>query len=86
MRRLIICLGCGGYSSRCLSVLSWSSAMIGLRGAMLQLRLDLVDGRAPVVALWELLEEERRRAAMALLAAMIAQTCAAELREGGGDE
>jgi hypothetical protein len=69
-----------------LSVLSWSSAMIGLRGAMLQLRLDLVDGRAPVVALWELLEEERRRAAMALLAAMIAQTCAAELREGGGDE
>ncbi|HEX5922945.1 MAG TPA: hypothetical protein VFY45_03885 [Baekduia sp.] len=53
---------------------------------MLQLRLDLVDGRAPVVALWELLEEERRRAAMALLAAMIAQTCAAELREGGGDE
>jgi hypothetical protein len=55
--------------------------MIGVRGSIVQLRLDLADSPAPVVALWELLEEERRRAAMALLAEMIAQTI-----KGGHEE
>ncbi|MGH2888442.1 MAG: hypothetical protein ACRDL8_06350 [Solirubrobacteraceae bacterium] len=40
----------------------------------MQLRLDLAAGPAPLVALWELLEDERRRAAMTLLAELIAQT------------
>ena len=51
----------------------------------MQLRLDLADSPAPVVALWELLEEERRRTAMALLAELIAQTVAieGEVTDGG---
>jgi hypothetical protein len=60
--------------------------MIGARGAIVQLRLDLADNPVPVVALWELLEEERRRTAMALLAELIAQTAAAAREETGGDE
>jgi hypothetical protein len=60
--------------------------MIGARGAIVQLRLDLAEGPAPVVALWELLEEERRRMAMALLAELIAQTTTAACEETGGDE
>jgi hypothetical protein len=54
--------------------------MIAPRRAAVQLRLDLADGPAPAAALWELLGAEQRRAAMALLAALIAQTVA------GGDE
>jgi hypothetical protein len=38
--------------------------MIGARGQSVQLRLDLVESPAPAAALWELLGEEQRRAAM----------------------
>lgn len=67
---MMICFRRGG----CLIVLSWPSGMIGVRGAIVQLRLDLAECPVPAVALWELLEEERRRAAMLLLADLIAQT------------
>jgi hypothetical protein len=40
------------------------------------LRLDLAESPAPAAALWELLGEEQRRAAMTLLAALIAQAVA----------
>jgi hypothetical protein len=43
-----------------------------------QLRLDLADSPAPAEALWELLGEESRQAAEALLAALIAQSIAGE--------
>jgi len=46
----------------------------------LQLRLDLGESPAPAAALWELLDEEQRRAALAQLAALIARTVA------GGEE
>ena len=44
----------------------------------MQLRLDLAESPAPAAALWELVGEEHRQAAMALLAVMIAQTVAPE--------
>jgi len=50
-----------------------------------QLRLDLTECPVPVVALWELLEDERKRAAMALLAGLIAQTIN-DSRAEPGDE
>ncbi len=40
----------------------------------MQLRLDLTETSAPAVALWELVGEEQRRSAMALLAALIARS------------
>jgi len=43
-----------------------------------QLRLELAGSAAPAVALWELVGEEQRQTAMALLAALIAQTVAVE--------
>ena len=46
---------------------------------MLQLRLDLGESPAPAAALWELLGEEERRAALAQLAALIAQAVAGEV-------
>ena len=49
----------------------------------MQLRLELAESPAPAVALWELVGEEQRQTAMALLAALIAQTVA---REAAGDE
>jgi hypothetical protein len=58
--------------------------MIGVRGPIVQLRLELAESPAPAVALWELVGEEQRQAAMALLAALIAQTLAGE--EQGEDE
>jgi hypothetical protein len=58
--------------------------MIGARGQSVQLRLDLAESPAPAAALWELLGEEQRRAAMVLLAALIAQAVAGE-REPGGE-
>jgi hypothetical protein len=64
-------------------VLSWASAMIGARGQSVQLRLDLAESPAPAAALWELLGEEQRRAAMVLLAALIAQTIAGEEETDG---
>jgi hypothetical protein len=50
----------------------------------MQLRLDLAESPAPAAALWELLDEEQRRAAATLLATLIAQTVAGE--EGAGGE
>ena len=57
--------------------------MIGVRGQSVQLRLDLAESPAPAAALWELLGEEQRRAAMVLLAALIAQTIAGEAETDG---
>jgi hypothetical protein len=48
--------------------------MIAARGRIVQLRLELAEAPAPAVALWELVGEPQRQAAMALLAALIAQT------------
>ena len=44
----------------------------------MQLRLELAESPALAVALWELVGEEQRGAAMALLAALIAQTVGGE--------
>ncbi len=44
----------------------------------MQLRLELAESPAPAVALWELVGEDQRQAAMTLLAALIAQTVAPE--------
>jgi hypothetical protein len=46
-----------------------------------QLRLDLAESPAPAAALWELLGEEQRQAAMAMLAVLIAQTIVEEQDE-----
>jgi hypothetical protein len=71
----------GGSWNRCLSVSSWPSANIVLRSSIVQLRLDLAQSPAPAVALWELVGEEQRQTAMALLAALIAQTVAGAQEE-----
>lgn len=47
-------------------------------GPIVQLRLELADSPAPAAALWELVGEEQRQAAMSLLAALIAQTVGGE--------
>jgi hypothetical protein len=52
------------------------------RRQRLQLRLDLGESPAPAAALWELLGEEQRRAALVQLATMIAQTVADEDADG----
>ena len=44
----------------------------------MQLRLDLAESPAAAAALWELLGEEQRQAAMVMLAALIAQAVAGE--------
>ena len=65
---------------------SWSGAMIrvqGTGGPIVQLRLEMAESLAPAVALWELLGEEQRRTAMALLAALIAQTVSGEQNDAG---
>ena len=49
----------------------------------MQLRLELAESPAPAVALWELVGEEQRQGAMALLAALIARTVVAEQDEDG---
>ena len=49
----------------------------------MQLRLDLAACPAPAAVLWELVGEEQRQTATALLAALIAQTV---VGEPGGDE
>jgi hypothetical protein len=62
-----------------LSVSSWPGAMIRVQGApIVQLRLELAESPAPAVALWELVGEQQRQTAMALLAALIAQTVGGE--------
>jgi hypothetical protein len=53
----------------------------GTGGSIVQLRLELAESPAPAVALWELVGEEQRQTAMALLAALIAQTVAGEQDE-----
>jgi hypothetical protein len=50
--------------------------MIRRRGPIVQLRLELAESPAPAAALWELVGEQQRQSAMALLAALIAQTVA----------
>jgi hypothetical protein len=57
--------------------------MIGHRGRIVQLRLELAECPAPAVALWELVGEDQRQAAMTLLAALIAQTVAGEHNRDG---
>ena len=47
-------------------------------GSIVQLRLELAESPAPAVALWELVGEQQRQAAMVLLAALIARTVAPE--------
>jgi hypothetical protein len=82
----MICLSRGGSLSRCWTVPSWPSAMIrgqAAGGPIVQLRLELAESLALAVALWELVGEQQRQAAMSLLAAMIAQTIAGE---DDGDE
>jgi len=48
-----------------------------------QLRLELAESPAPAAVLWELVGEEQRQAAMALLAALIARSVYGE--EAGGE-
>jgi hypothetical protein len=50
--------------------------MIATRGPIVQLRLEWAESPAPAVALWELVGEQQRQTAMALLAALIAQAVA----------
>jgi hypothetical protein len=57
--------------------------MICRRGEIVQLRLELAESPAPAVALWELVGEQQRQAAMSLLAVLIAQTL---VPEATGDE
>lgn len=47
----------------------------------MQLRLELAERPAPAVAVWEFVGEEQRQAAILLVAALIAQTIAAEQDE-----
>jgi hypothetical protein len=60
--------------------------MIETGGSIMQLRLDLAECPVSVAALWELMDEKRRRAAMALLAELIAQTVTGERAQAGVDE
>jgi hypothetical protein len=50
--------------------------MIRAQGTIVQLRLELAESPAPAAALWELVGEQQRQTAMALLAALIAQAVA----------
>jgi hypothetical protein len=50
-----------------------------------QLRLDLADSPAPAEALWELLGEESRQAAEALLTVLIAQSVAGKEEPSGNE-
>jgi hypothetical protein len=50
----------------------------GTQQMTVQLRLDLAESPAPAEALWELLGEESRQTAEALLAVLIARSVAGE--------
>jgi hypothetical protein len=52
-------------------------------GLIVQLRLELAESPAPVVVLWELFGEQQRRAAMVLLAGLIARAVAGDQGEDG---
>jgi hypothetical protein len=73
-------------------MLSWPGSMISgsqaarRRPTTLQLHLGLAESPAPAGALWELLDEERRRTAMVLLSTMIAQSVTGEPQEETDDE
>ena len=60
--------------------------MIVGQGPIVQLRLQLAQCPAPAVALWELIGEQERQAAMALLAVLIAQSVAGPHEEVSADE
>jgi hypothetical protein len=60
------------------AVSSWPGAMISLARSMVQLRLYLAESPAPAAVLWELAGSEQRQTAIALLAALIAQTVVGE--------
>jgi hypothetical protein len=80
------CSLCGGCWSLCSIVSSWPSAMIRAKaagGAIVQLRLELAESPAPAAALWELVGEQQRQAAMVLLAALIARAIAGDQDEDG---
>jgi hypothetical protein len=64
-------------------VSSTASAIITARRSIVQLRLELAESPAPAAALWELVGEQQRQAAMSLLTTLIAQTLAPE---AAGDE
>jgi hypothetical protein len=53
--------------------------MIRRRGSIVQLRLEMAESPAPAVALWELVGQDQRQAAITLLAAMIARSVAPEV-------
>ena len=55
-----------------------SAMIVDARTRAMQLRLDLAEGPAPAAVLWELVGEEQRQTATALLAALIAQTVVGE--------
>jgi hypothetical protein len=52
-------------------------------GLIVQLRLELAESPAPAAALWELVGEQQRRAAMVLLAGLMARAVAGEPDEDG---
>jgi hypothetical protein len=54
--------------------------MIDRGGSIMQLRLDVAESPASIAALWELMDEQRRAAAMALLAELMAQAVTASER------
>jgi hypothetical protein len=55
----------------------------GTGGVVVQLRLELAESPAPAVALWELVGEQQRQAAMVLLSALIARSVAGDQDEQG---
>ncbi len=52
----------------------------------MQLRLELAESPAPAVALWELVGEQQRQSAMALLTALLARAVAGVADPEGADE
>jgi len=69
--------GAAGRSSG--GVSSWLAAMMQPASSMtMQLRLDVAEFPAPAVVLWELAGAERRRAAVVLVAALIARAVVGE--------
>jgi hypothetical protein len=56
------------------------------RRPIVQLRLELAESPAPAVALWELVGEQQRQSAMALLTALLARAVAGVADPGDEDE
>lgn len=73
------CCAPPGLEAPAAALASGRDAMIPRgRSEAMQLRLDLAECPVPAAALWELVGAEQRRAAMTLLAALIARTVAGE--------